>query len=74
MWKRVTDPDVLIFLRASFSTCTTRRDLRWLEKDYLEQMRRLAHALAHADVIIETDELSAAQVFQQASQYLKQVR
>ncbi len=59
MWKRITNPDVLVYLNASFETCTRRRSLNWTLEDYNEQLRRLAHASQHADLIIETDHLYA---------------
>ncbi len=71
MWKRITNPDILIFLDASFTVCTGRRQLNWLEADYLEQLRRLAHARQHADLIIETDALSMDQVLTHATDFLK---
>jgi hypothetical protein len=52
------DPDLLIYLIASFETCTQRRKLNWTNEDYLEQLRRLTHARQHADLIIETDLLT----------------
>ncbi len=66
MWERLVHPDVLIYLNASFRTCTVRRRLNWLESDYNEQLRRLAHARLHADLIIETDEIPAEAVLAQA--------
>ncbi len=64
MWQKITHPDVLIFLNASFETSTRRRKLNWTEADYLEQQHRLDHARQHADLILETDELSIAEVLQ----------
>ena len=62
MWKRITNPDVLIFLNASFLVCTQRRRLNWTEADYLEQLRRLEHAFQHASLVVDTDPLSPALV------------
>lgn len=70
MWERLVHPDVLIFLNASFRTCTDRRHLNWLESDYSEQLRRLAHARLHADLIIETDEIPAEAVLAQAVRFI----
>ncbi len=70
MWKRITNPDVLIFLQASFETSTRRRDLNWAPADYEEEQRRLAHARQHADLLVETDDLSAEQVRLRVLQYL----
>ncbi len=71
MWQRLVNPDVLIYLNASFPICTQRRKLNWLEADYLEQLRRLEHARAHADLVIETDSLPIEGVLAQALAYLK---
>lgn len=71
MWQRITDPDVLIYLHASFAVCTRRRKLNWLEADYLEQLRRLAHARQHADLIIDTDAITSTQVLGQAIDFLE---
>lgn len=57
MWKRITNPDVLIFLQASFPVSRQRRSkmIHWTQASYDEQQRRLAHALSHADLILDTD-------------------
>ena len=41
-----------------FAVSTARAKLNWLEKDYTEQLKRLAHAREHANLFIETDELT----------------
>ena len=71
MWRRITNPDVLIFLQASFETCTSRRRLNWIEADYLEQLSRLAHAHQHADLTIQTDNLSPQEVLAEAEAFLR---
>lgn len=70
MWQRITNPTVLIFLDASFPVCTRRRRLSWIQADYEEQQRRLAHARQHADLIIQTDALDVEQVRQAALDFL----
>lgn len=72
MWRRITNPDVLIFLDASFSICTARRRLNWLESDYLEQCRRLEHARQNASLTISTDSLSSQEVLSEALAFLQQ--
>ncbi len=62
MWQRITNPDILIYLDASFPVCTARRRLNWTDADFQEQMRRLAHARQHADLLVDTSALSVAQV------------
>jgi deoxyadenosine/deoxycytidine kinase len=66
MWELVTHPDVLIYLEATFPVCTRRRKLNWSVADYAEQLRRLAHARRHADLLIETDNLTPDQVMEKA--------
>lgn len=58
MWKRITDPDLLIFLDASFPVTVSRRTLDWRPSDWAEQQRRLLHARGHADLYIMTDRLT----------------
>ena len=70
MWKRITNPDVLIYLNASYEICTKRRKLNWTNEDYQEQLRRLSHARAHADLIIDTDSISPDEVLSKLVGYL----
>ena len=62
MWQRLTNPDILIFLDASYEVTCRRRRLNWTVDEYLEQHRRLAHARVHADCYILTDDLSPQEV------------
>ncbi len=71
MWQIMTKPDILIYLHASFPVSTARRKLNWQENDYLEQLRRLAHARAHAHLIIDTDPLTPEQVLQKVLDYIE---
>jgi RNase adaptor protein for sRNA GlmZ degradation len=73
MWKRISDPDVLIFLQASFPVCTARRQLNWLESDWLEQQRRLAHALQHANLVVDTDSLTPDEVATRVLDFLEKL-
>jgi deoxyadenosine/deoxycytidine kinase len=58
MWKRITNPDILVFLDVSFSVSTQRRKLDWTLADFEEQLRRLKDARVHADILIDTDQLT----------------
>lgn len=71
MWQVIARPDILIYLGVSFPVSTARRSLNWQKKDHDEQLRRLAHARDHADLIIETDQLTPEQVLQQTLDYLQ---
>lgn len=70
MWQRITNPDVLIFLQASFPVATQRRRLNWIETEYAEQQRRLAHARQHAHLYIDTDAMNIAEVLERVLQFL----
>ncbi len=70
MWERITDPDVLIFLDASFAVCTARRRLNWTRADFEEQQRRLAHARQHADLLVDTSNLSIHQALDTVLEFL----
>ena len=73
MWSRVTNPDVLVFLQASYQVCTARRRLSWNENDYFEQQRRLSHALEHADLVVDTDHLHPQDIVHQVLDYLDKI-
>jgi len=70
MWQIIARPQLLIYLHASFAVSTARGQLNWQEKDYEEQLRRLAHAREHAHLRIETDDLTPEQVLQRALEFL----
>lgn len=70
MWQLITRPGILIYLNASFAVSTARAKLNWLEKDHAEQLRRLSHARAHANLLIETDDLTPEGVLQRALDFL----
>jgi len=71
MWKRITNPDLLVYLNSSFEVSTQRRKLNWNEAEYQEQLRRLDHARQYADLIIETDDLSPVEVLERALSFIK---
>ena len=73
MWQIITKPDILIYLNASFPVSTARRKLNWQKKDHDEQLRRLDHAQQHANLLIDTDDLTPEQVLQKVLDYLKEV-
>ena len=73
MWQIISKPSLLIYLEASFPVSTIRCRLDWQEKDYIEQLRRLAHAREHAHLIIDTDDQTPDQVLQKAMNFLESV-
>lgn len=64
MWKRITNPDILIYLDASYENTVIRRKLDWTFAEYSEQLRRLQHARQHADLILNTNPLNVTQVLE----------
>ncbi len=70
MWERIANPDLLIYLEASFPVCTARRRLNWIQADYQEQLRRLEHARQHASLAVDTNSLAAEQVLAQVVAFL----
>jgi cytidylate kinase len=71
MWRRITNPDLLIFLDASYEKTRERRQMNWAETDWTEQHRRLAHAREHADFYLPTDALSIDQVLEAVIAFLE---
>jgi len=70
MWQRITNPDLLIFLQVSFAVSQERHPMNWNEADYNEQQRRLSHALEHADLVLDTDQLGIEAVREQVLAFL----
>lgn len=64
MWQRLTNPDYLVFLDASFPVTCHRKNFTWNESEYLEQHFRLRHARQFAHLYIQTDILSPLEVMQ----------
>jgi len=71
MWQRIDPPDILIFLDARDETLLQRRPSQTLAALLPRERRRLAHARAHADLIIITDELTPDEVMAEALAFLK---
>ena len=71
MWKKIANPDVLIYLDVSYPVTLERSTLNWREQDFQEQLRRLSHAREHADLIIETDEKTPEEILDIVLKFLK---
>jgi len=70
MWKRLGDPDLLIYLDVSYQVSMRRRPLNMSAAEFAEQVRRLRNAFGEADLYIHTDELSPSEVLQRVENYL----
>ena len=64
MWKRLTNPDILVFLDASYANTCLRQKLDWTEADWQEQQNRLSHARANADLYLDTNKLTIEEVLE----------
>ncbi|GAB4475011.1 MAG: hypothetical protein Kow00124_15550 [Anaerolineae bacterium] len=62
MWRRITNPDLLIYLDVSYEQARLRRVIHWGPERLETQATALAHARAHADLILMTDQLTAEEV------------
>lgn len=70
MWKKIAQPDILIYLDVSYQTTLDRSSLSWSLEEYEEQLRRLTHAQEHADLIIETDGKTPDEILRIVMDYL----
>jgi cytidylate kinase len=64
MWRKISKPDVLIFLDVSYPSTIRRRQLTWRKEDYDIQQQRLTHARQNADLFIDTDRYSIEETAQ----------
>ena len=72
MWQRLSKPDVLIFLEVSYPETLARKPFRWSQSEYQEQLRRLRHAYEHADLRINTDDLTPDEVLEAVLAFLRE--
>jgi adenylate kinase family enzyme len=73
MWKRLTNPDILIYLDVSYENTILRRKLDWTHAEYLEQLYRLRHARQHADLYIDTNPLVLTDVLKAVELFIQSV-
>ncbi len=62
MWRRMARPDFLIYLDARLDTIARRRGIDWGQERLDVLNARLAHARAHCDLYLPTDDLEPSQV------------
>jgi len=70
MWQVLSRPDVLIYLDASEEVTYRRGERHYVPGFVEEERRRLAHARAHCDLYLVTDDLSEAEVLERAVTFL----
>ena len=71
MWEKITRPNVLLYLEASKETVRARWPYKGDVDFWEEQVRRLQHARAHADCIINVDDLTPQQTLALALRQLE---
>ena len=74
MWKRMTNPHILIYLDVSFENTILRRKLDWTLEEYAEQLRRLRHARQHADFYVDTNQMTLVEVVSSALTFIESAR
>ncbi len=74
MWKRISNPDILIYLDVSYPLTLRRRKMEWTEREYDEQIHRLRHAREHTDLYLLTDQLSPDEVLEQVLRFVGQYK
>jgi len=73
MWQRLTNPDVLIFLEVSYPVAQKRRKLSWTLKEYQIQKKRLENARQHANLLLDTDQLTPDEILKKTLDFLKEI-
>lgn len=71
MWQRLTNPDILVFLDASWFITNQRLNLNWTEAEWQEQQFRLRHARENADLYLDTNTLSIEQVLESVVSFVE---
>lgn len=69
MWRRLTNPDLLIYLDAELGTIARRRRIGWGERHLADE--RLRHARQHCDLYLPTDDLTEEEVLKRAVDFLE---
>jgi thymidylate kinase len=73
MWRRITNPDVLIYLEVSYEVSMRRRQLGMSSEEFGQQLERLSHSRQHADFILNTDSLKPEEVLEQVQGFLAKI-
>lgn len=70
MWRRLTNPDILIYLNVNYEKTILRKNLDWSRAEYETQIQRLEHAKKHANLIIDTTNLTEKEVLETVLNFL----
>jgi len=73
MWRRISNPDVLVYLDVSMDVAAQREGLPQPSSWWVEEREfRLAHARVHCDLYVDTSALTPADVLAQVVDYLQE--
>ena len=72
MWQRKGEPDLLIYLDVTYEAATRRRSFIMGEDYITRQHERLSHARQHADLVIQTADLSPEEVYECVQAFLQE--
>lgn len=70
LWNK-KNPDILVVLDAKLTSIRKRRIVPWGEERLVVQRERLVDAYQHADLYLQTDELSREDVVQNVLEYIR---
>jgi len=70
MWKRISNPDILIYLDVSYEVSMQRRKLDMSEEEFRIQIERLSHARQQADFFLDTDPKTPEEVRNEVLDFL----
>ena len=70
MWRRLANPDILIYLDVSYPLTIKRRKLDWTKEEFSEQVFRLRHARQNASFYLDNDGLTPGEVLSQVLKFL----
>jgi thymidylate kinase len=71
MWKRISNPNILIYLDVSYEVSMQRRKLDMSEKEFEIQLDRLSNARQHADYYMNTNQKTPDEVRSQVLNFLR---
>ncbi len=71
MWRRLTQPDLLIYLDVDYQSARTRRPKTTTPQRLAEQHERLNHARQHCDFYLDTSGLTSVEVKTAVLQFLQ---
>lgn len=75
LWRQFEPPALLVYLNVTPAAQQARRpDVTWTEIAHRDEVQRLRHAWEHADLRIDTSDLSPASVLDLALTYLRKQR